>query len=307
MLVMVVAGAVLCVPMLKTRQWQRLVPTTVLIGVKRVVGTEWMPTRLRRELGKRLDAGGLYGWQERWVIPGLQRDMRADVFSRNATNAVEQLLQMGGRGIEALEESLSSRDRQERFLAAEELRARCWERTWKGRELVREPSDGLLRVSAEELGSDGCYDARGDDVYRAYGFLLQFPERATPLVERGLYSGVGREMLACAGLVMQLHRTEHYPRAAQVLASHLVDNSMRRDAVFAAAILALMKLDAVPFLERLKEQGDRQQKEVARLLLVRLEPGGRGWADDKLSRLLETYYWAGEVETWATMNELRWK
>lgn len=304
----VLAGVVACAPMLKTRSWQRLVPTTVLIGVKRAVGTEWMPTRLRRELENRLDRGGLYAWQERFLIPGLQRDLRSDRFERNAVTAIWRLRRMGAPGWAAIERSLLSHERQEHQLAAEALRRRCFVQTWKGRELVREPSEALLRATAEGMSRDeiNWRAGMGDNAYEGFGFLLQFPDRAAPYVAEGLVSEDIQRRLLSAGLAVQLRRSEMYHLALPILVAHVADNAIRRDAKFAVANLALMKHDAVHALERMKKSGDRQQRAIAELLLVRLQPGARGWADERINRVLEMYSWPPQEGDWVTLGEQRW-
>jgi hypothetical protein len=173
---------------------------------------------------------------------------------------------------------------------------------------VREPSEALLRATAEGMSRDeiNWRAGMGDNAYEGFGFLLQFPERAAPFVAEGLVSEDMQRRLLSAGLAVQLRRSEMYHLALPILVAHVADNRVRRDAKFAVANLALMKHDAVHALERLKESGDRQQRAIAELLVVRLQPGARGWADERINRVLEMYSWPPQDGDWVTLGEQRW-
>jgi hypothetical protein len=293
----VLAGVVACSPMLKTHRWQRLVPTTVLIGVKRAVGTEWMPTRLRRELDGRIKRKELWGWQARWVIPALQKDLREDNADRNAFRALEFLREMGSAGKRALEHSLLSPDYQERQLAATELRNMCLRWTEHGRERTSTPSDALLRVTVEGLQDDSKL-WKSCATYNAYvgvHFLSYFPEVTAPYLKVGLASTDEQQRMLCASLAARGRHRELYDRAVPILVSHLADNATFGDGRFVAPALVAMGQDALPSLMQLTSMGDPQQRAAARAILAHLEPAATNRASVDLYRALSSGRWEGEA------------
>lgn len=307
---MVVAGAVLCVPMLKTRQWQRLVPTTVLIGVKRVVGTEWMPTRLRRELDGRIYGKELSARQVRWVIPALQRDLRKDGSPRNAHRAMEQLgHSLGAEGLAALERSLRAKDYQERQLAAEQLRRLCWDNSDKNPVLAREPSDEVLRVTVEGLQSDTITYVNGgtDNAWAGFSFLARFPERIGPFIVPGLKSFDRQQRLLCAALVAHAGLEAHYDAAAPVLIEHLAGGVISGDAILAARALSWMGAGAAEVLVRVVSSGEAQQRQLGKMLLEDLGRGSVGGFERALYRHVHGRVYGNDWEpSWYGIGGLGW-
>lgn len=294
--VMLLAAVVVGAPMLKTHRWQRFVPTTVLIGMKRTLGSDWTPTRLRRELDRRIERTELSARQVRWVLPALQRDLRADRSHGNAYRSLRYLGQLGEAGRAALERSLKSKDRQERHLAASQLRYLCWDRTqYKNPRLTRTPSDELLRVTVEGLASDGINYSAGtvDNAWDGFDFLVLFPEQARPLVADGLRSGDHQQRILCAALVAQGGNVAELDRAIPVLLAHLAADQRNGNARLAAKALAWIGPAAEPSLVQLRSLGDPQQRAIATVLLRHLrQPPTRS-----LRRDLWELTWRGST-TW---------
>jgi hypothetical protein len=299
------AGAVLAwlAPMAKTTSWQRHVPVTVLIGVKRTLGPA-TPNRLRRELDRRRWKTPLTGWRRDWVIPTLAADLRRDGLSGNARKAVAHLTAMGEPGRLQLERCLRSEDAQERFLAAQALRDlhAPWERIgYKDgtiRVLAGEPSDDLLRVTLEFLGAQrpgwrtGIAHARDP-----YAFLALFRERVTPMVAAGLASEDEGHRLRCAGLAALMRSDELCATAGAILIDALGDNKRRRDASFAARALYCMGPDAAePLLEPYLYEAEPQKRALVRLVFQNLRKQGEWPGEFPDPAGLRLLTWPGYVE-----------
>lgn len=281
-------------PMLKTHRWQRHVPSVVLIGVKRALGTDLMPTRLRRELDSRLADKQLRSWEQWLVRPALQRDLRSDRSRWNGGNAAWYLQMMGDRGWEALEASLQSADMQERRLAGGALREMCWDRVEQSGPpiRVREPSDALLRQTFETLGLGYPWEVTPEYRFDPYCFLALYPERSLPLVEEGLGDDDALVRLRSAGLAVLIRAEPLYARAAPVLVESLRSNDRSHDARFAAYALYHMGPAAEASLAPAIYANDIQQQALVRLVLQNLgkpSKDGRRFPDEEKLRELTMY------------------
>ncbi len=300
------AAVVVGAPMLKTHSWQKYVPTTVLIGVKRAMGPEWTPTRLRRELDKRLARGGLYAWQVRWVIPVLQRDLRDDKATWNAQRAMDRFEELGPRGRAALEESLLSSDRQERQMAAAALRRECWK--WgseDGRKLTGvQPSERLIRTTVEGLASDTMCWSSGtyDNAWEGFEFLILFPEKTVAALGAGLESKDEQQRVLCAALVAHAGHAAWYDRAIPILLAHLADNGHCGDARLSGRALHWIGPEASAGVVELLGHGDLQQRKIATLLLRHFQE----WPSPCFGRELRTMVSTEDAGDWAFGLEMGW-
>jgi hypothetical protein len=297
------AAVVLAAPMSKTRSWQRYVPTTALIVVKRALGPEHTPTRLRRELDKRLARGGLYAWQVRMVIPALRRDLRDDKIMRSACRACEYLEGLGEAGRSALEASLSGPDHQERQMAAGTLQGQCVKSgSERVRVVRRQPTESLLRATVEGLASD----TMDWNAWSSFEFLLLFPEPAKPFVVAGLESSDEQQQILCAALVAHAGHREHYDRAIPILTAHMADNRHCGDARLAGRALHWIGPEATGCLVALVGHGDPQQRAIATLLLRHMNDRPSPVFENELYNFVQTVLGNWPDDFGLSMGDLGW-
>jgi hypothetical protein len=271
--VLVLVGLMLSrgVPFLKHGQWQRSVPTTVLVLAKRALGAR-LPTRLYRELLGRVGRKKLSAWQGRLVVPGFLEDLRGDGRTSNAWQAMEALESLAVDGA-VLEGLLGSADYQQRQLAAEMLRDRCavndYGRSMRSLKDGACPSEALLRVTVEGLRSDGINFGAGlgPNARDGFWFLAHFPERIDAHLERAMRGDDAQLRLLAAGAAGYAGRRGLVDLAAPILVEHLRDNRTWGDARFSVRCLYCLGYDAVPYLARAMNDEDCQLAGLARLIL----------------------------------------
>lgn len=203
-------------------------------------------------------------------IETLVRDLRDDDIAGNALNAMWQLMNIGCDARPVLERALHGDDYQAIHAAASILRRFCPD---------DEPSDRLLEVTLDLLSLNGYEDWDHQWLFtpgEAFEYLCEqtnaYPQIRGRLIE-WLDRGNDVERMQAAVLLGIRGETAYAPRLVRILAPHLADNDLKADA--AAAAHALYRLGPVvrPHLEPYRASADRQQAEMADLILTGIEQG----------------------------------
>ncbi len=262
------AGVCFGVPWVRYGSWSPAVPTVVLVGSE-YLGKSWQPRAMRSELYGRI-------WSNRtWIdpvsvrllVPSLIGDLRDDDVRGNADRAydlLESLGQTAGQTARhALERELAAGDEQSRTIAAHLLRGMCPD----------EPSDALLAACVEDLRHDEVRRVWFDffDARAARDYLLRFPHRIEPLLSSALRSDDRQQRTVAAVLAGHCDLDSLIDAAAPILIANLRDDEVYGNAKTAAPALFRFGPEVIPYLLPCFESDDRQQRDIARAIVTRLQ------------------------------------
>jgi len=256
---LIVAAALLAMHPPNIARAVRAVPTPVLMAGDRWLGVQW-PVRLQRELRRRHREGDLSPSQDRAMIPLLVRDLRDDKIRFNAIDARWLLTALGDDAVPHMLAALESDDSQQRREAAGILRG-----------LGHPPSAALLHVSFDDLR----HDSVPRSATSAASYLLKHLDLAETHVRRGLASDDHQQRLICAGLLAMGGRTRYTDKVMPILIAHMADNRSSGDATFAVQAIGGLGEAALPHLLPYLDAPDDQQREIARFLAVKFDPGAK--------------------------------
>jgi hypothetical protein len=250
----------------------RWAPSGAIVHVERALGAA-TPGPIRDEVVLRLEAGALNAGATSTAIGSLIHDLRSDNTPGNAGRAGYLLAGLGRAALPALERALASEDWQERQLAAAALRHIPW----------YDPSDRMLRVTVEGLRDDDLPMERASPMLRRRGaytgvanacdgvaYLVDHPGGTGPILRAGMEKGDPQQRLLCAVVAGRAGMTELLPVAAPILIEHLRANHIAGDAKLATPALLAFGEGVVPLLGPVLDSPDRQQRELARLVLIDL-------------------------------------
>jgi hypothetical protein len=253
--------------------WARWAPGMPLAQVERFLGTS-TPKPLRDEVADRLAAGTLSPRAADTAMESLIRDLHSDDVRGNGLRAAYRLSALKAVAVPALERALDSPDWQARQLAASALRQIA----------LYEPNDRMLRVTIEGLRDDDLPMQRESvmlgrpEVYSGIAnardgveYLINHDERIGPFLREGIERGDPQEMLLCAAIAGFAQKSELLPLAAPILVSHLRANHIAGDAKLATPALFAFGVEVAPYLCPVLDSPDRQQRELARLILIDLD------------------------------------
>lgn len=274
-LALLLAGAVtLGAPAVRARRWTAAIPTALLALTEWPAGNPRLAS-LRREVGRRVDAGDVGGIEARLLAASLVRDLRDDDVRFNAHRAMGLLRDLGVDAVPALERALRSDDRQQSQMAAAVLRNLP----------AYAPCEDLVRVTIEGLRDDALpFQAAGGGRGVRYSFVfnardgLAYLVRHGPFIEPYLVAGLEsddeqqRLLSAVAAGLSRLDRLAQ--EAVPILLEHLKDNGVPEDATMAAAALLHFGPEIAPLVERHWNAADPQQRKLIRGVLAGLREHG---------------------------------
>jgi len=267
--VLVVGGAgIALLTRTDSEVWLSRLPTTPLLVVERILSAEASPM-LQREVDERID-GGLTAGQAELIIPGLIEQLGADGHDWNAHRVMDLLRSLGPAAIPHLQEALRSSDWQRRQLAATLLRGPRF----------NVPTDDLLRVTVEGLRDDMLpYDSTGsrphttwiDNANDGFQYLLDHADGVDRFLAEGMATGDAQQRFLCAAVAGITGKAPLMDAAVPILTRHLCDNDVANDAALAAGALFRFGPPVASSLEPLLNSEDRQQRDLAQLILLDLQ------------------------------------
>lgn len=249
------------VPTIANGNWASAVPSPLLVSTE-VLTRQWQPRPLRLEVRRRVLNASLDSFSTGLLCRFLARDLRDDDLKGNAERAEDLLGALWPDSQAALERCLSDSDRQARLIAASLLR-----------DLVSaEPSDALLRACVEDLSDDeplvlwwSLHNAQS-----AAGFLSQYPSRAAPLLRPALHSDNYQQRLLAAAVAGFASIRSLVDDAAPILIEQLRDDDISGNAKIAAPALVRFGPAVLPYLERVFDSEDSQQRGLVRAIAERV-------------------------------------
>jgi hypothetical protein len=251
------------VPMVKTGEWARYVPTPALALSARA---DVQSPSMRAEMVRRLRDRELPEWAASTAAAALVRELRDDDRPFNSIRAMQSLEQLGAEAIGPLERALASDDPQQRLLSASVLR-----------QIPQyDPSPRMLDTIVHGLAADARTWDEGTHTpvalqRRGVQYLARLGERAAPAMERGMRSDDESIRFACA-VAAGFGRCESLvDMAAPILIDRLADNDIAGDAALAAPALWWLGEAARPWLAAYTDAPDPQQRSAARLILLELD------------------------------------
>ncbi len=199
----------------------------------------------------------------------LINDLRDDDIAWNGHRAYLAIEDARCEAVPWLEPVLYDVDLQARYAAAQLLRRICPE---------YEASERLLEVSMEFLRRGYEDDPPLADFiwsWDAFRYLDQsnvYPRVRSRLLTN-LQSANRRERLYSALIVAKKGEENFAGHLVNILAPHLADNDLRRDASLATSAIFSLGKAALPHLHRYRFSADKQQAELAELICTTLETG----------------------------------
>jgi hypothetical protein len=199
----------------------------------------------------------------------LINDLRDDDIAWNATTAYMEIANARCEAVPWLEPVLYDADLQARYAAAQLLRDICPE---------YEASERLLEVSMEFLRRGYEDDPPLADFiwsWDAFRYLDQSNvyHRVRSRLLTNLQSANRRERLYSALIVAKNGEVDFAGHLVNILAPHLADNDLRRDASLATSAIFSLGKAALPHLHSYRFSPDQQQAELAELICTTLETG----------------------------------
>lgn len=253
-------------PPIDWRQWVVQMPSIVLMRIDPYVD-ESTSLAIHQDLADRFDRGEMHDEVVDRFIGLLIADLGDDDRVGNAETASERLRLLGDMPVARLQAALKSSDWQQRQIAASLLRENPW----------ADVTGDLLRVTVEGMRDDGLPSgSRYTNVYNAVDglrYIVEHAAEAEGFLIDGMRSNDEQERLLCAAAAGLGGRHDLLDEAFPILAEHLKDNDVGEDAVLAARGLAGFGPDIVPLLDPLAGSPDRQQRDLAQFLILRV--GGR--------------------------------
>jgi hypothetical protein len=215
-------------------------------------------------------ASGIDPEMRRKVLAWIEA-VRNDDIPLNALRAMWSFYEAGldCAAVPLFESALFSHDYQQRQTVAEMVRTICPE----------EPSDQLLEVTLELLRGSGFDEYGFSDLFRpqgAYNYLAtqtQAYQRVRGRLVHNLTSSDRQERLLSAILLAGHGEGLLASTLVPMLAPHLKDNDLPRDAAGAAYALYHLGPPALPYLARYEHSEDVQQAEMAALIVASIERG----------------------------------
>ncbi len=208
-------------------------------------------------------------------------DLADDDVRFNAIRGFHALMHIGERAAPALEQALYSNDHQQRHKAASLLRM------IEG----RVPSDRLIEVSVEALRDDAV-DSNGG---RALWFLGDHFERAKPRLLLALNSPDLQQRFFATMIFARQGSSDGIARTTAILIPRLADNDISGDACIATRLLFMLGKPAAPYLSPYLSSSDRQQRELAELIMRELDGPPKTPAEDayrkSLNRITEHFHY----------------
>jgi len=262
---------------LRSGRWASHAPTPILLAVRSVMGThtQWAVRSniylrcrpLYDESGNRVGGPALPQWQQRWAVSLFIDDMRDDDVRDNADSARYALSCLPPTlTVAPLQAALNDADSQLRQFAADILRS--------DRSLP--VTDDLLRVSVESLrddrpGPNGRWSwLRMSNAAGGFDFLLAHAERAEPFIAAAI-NGEDPQQRFLASVIAAAARLEKLlPAACPQLIEALGSDDIAENAKFAAAAFLKLGPAALPYLEPACRDDDAQRRQVACLLVARI-------------------------------------
>lgn len=241
----------------------RPAPTGLLLASQTLLADR-TPSALRRELHQRWSDHAVHGDQlDRYVIL-LVRDLHSDGVRFNAENALDVLGEIGQPAVLHLRRALTSRDWQQRQMAAAVLHR-----------LNVPPSDDLVRISIEGLRDDALpWGRKTNFVFNArqgVRYLAEHAKVAEAQLIRSLQSADLQQRFLSAAALGFGGRSVAAEQAAPILIAQLRDNQVSGDALFAMRALYGFGSAVLEPLQAVMASDDRQQRELAAFLIWKLQ------------------------------------
>lgn len=262
---------------LRSGRWATHLPTPVLLAVRSTMGSFTHPAvrdvimdRCRppyTEKGEQNGEPPLPLWQQRWAIRTFINDLRDDDVPYNAEGSLYALSWFAHDLTNPpLQAALRSDDYQQRQYAADILRDRS--------EVA--PSADLYRVSVEGLVDDSPGDGRTSwllmsNAHVGFDYLLLHAEGAEPYIKEGLASKDAQQRMLCALIAAATNRQQLLPTACPLLVESLGSDDIEENAKFSAAALMKLGRPALPYLKPALADDDAQRRQIAVLLVQRIE------------------------------------
>jgi hypothetical protein len=257
-------------PFFRTGQWVAYLPDTALVAIERA-GKSVQSDKMKRELDDRVRTTVLSDRNAAWLAQSLITDLHEDTIRYNAIRAISLLRSLGDPAIPALERALHSTDTQQRQMAASALRQIT----------TYTPTPRMLWVTVEGLRDDDLPLKRDKDHRWNYTFVFN-AARGTPYLanhalaaesalaeglrsddrQQRYLSAIATGFGACKPLI---------PLAAPILIEHLADNKYAGDAKWAMPALVHLGTEVRPYIEPLLASQDKQQRQLAELILLELQ------------------------------------
>lgn len=285
------------IPVVKTGQWVRYVPTPALALSAGAVGAPAM----RNEMDRRLRDNELPQWAVPSAAAALARNLRDDDIRWNSIEAIHTLRRLGPEATGALQSALDSDDQQQRLLAAALLRDIP----------SHPPSPRLLEVTIEGLTTGArAWDEGANTPISLQRSGIQYLARLGPAaaeaLEQGLRSSDPQARFACAIAAGFGQIEPLVDLAAPTLLDHLRDNELAGDARVAAPALLGFGAAARPWLEAYRDSPDPQQRDTVRLILLELDGPATTEAERARRAQLNRITAVRTDPLRATIDDLRW-
>lgn len=237
-------------------------PNGVLLGIEAVLGAD-TPRDVRTAVRRRAERSELTAEEMNRLLPALVRDLRHDDVRGNAKLARELLDRYGVAAFPALREALRSDDHQQRHLALQALWA-----------MDAEPTSQTLCVTVEALRDDlwmGRYAV--DNAGSAVRYLLRNPGTSDEFLRQAMRGDDPQQRLLAAAVAGFTQRLDLSDEAVPILVSHLRENLITGDALYALVALHRFGASIRSLLETaLESEQDGQGRRSLAFVMFHLLP-----------------------------------
>lgn len=284
-LLILTASAGLCLRTVR-RAWPHYAPTPLLtIAVDRLRGLA--PSGVRSELSDRLAQSQVSAPHLNSIAAAAIANLGDDDVPDNAQWAISTLQEIGDAALPLLEQALDSPDYQRRQLAAAILQWRCRRHTSYAEDGPIRPyaaSPALFRVSVEGLADDTLPLDRSraqsrytwiSNAYDGLVFLAESGPAACPYLQPALHSTDPQQQALAAIIAGLIGDPSLLEEAVPILTRQLRKNTVEGDAAAASRALFNFGPRVLPYVRPLVASPDKQQSDLARLLIMNFETPGQ--------------------------------